>query len=245
MAERNGTRNELDRATKYQLGETSTDTVQRKRRPRKSAASSTENPGTGTGTGTAEEKPRSSRLHRADFQVVTPFVDFDGNEQPESPVLEAVGNVASIETPRRKGRVSKSDKAYNAASELTTVANILAVSLAGPEAGMNIIEEPLITGSLARVFAANDKAAEKVSEKMTPFALLLGVTIWGIRVGKLAYDRNKDKVNAIRDRAKNIPVRAPKNTANPVEPMPDNERGNGYASEAVILREMLENDSNI
>lgn len=243
----NGKISIANNAAKSEPREPSPDIVKRKRgRPRKSDIVSTQS-GTGAGAQNRARKivPETAGdigFHSADFQVNAPFVEYPNEPSP----LEFLDNVAGLEdnAPRRRGRVSKSDKAYNAADELVTIANILAVSIAGPEAGMNMIEQPLITGSLARTLATNNNA-EKVAEKMTPFTLIIGVSIWALRVGKLAYDKNKDKITAIREKSQNLPKgngkRPPVTMAPDMIEVPEN----GAVTEADIIREMLEHEANI
>lgn len=214
-----------DTITEPKSGEIEQNPIKRPRgRPRKSASinPTAEQPkaGAGTSTRTATEAANKTDgftgLHSANFQVENTFV-----EQPDN-VQTLFDNIAAVEPPKRRGRVSKDAQAVEAATELVTVANILAVAVAGPSAGMNIAEEALITSSLARTIQKAE-GAEKVAEKITPFVLIGVTAVWAMRIGKTVYDNNKDKAKSMAEKLskRSQEVRAEQQQRTPKNVAPD------------------------
>lgn len=238
-----------DTTAKQESGTIDTNIVKRRPgRPRKSTTNSTSTSTSSTSstrneTTNDQKDTYNSRLHSANFQVENVFTEPTEEAEP----LSFIDNISAMESPKKRGgRTSKSDKAFTAASELVTIANILAVSVAGPDAGMNMVEEPLITASLARTLEKNNNA-EKLEEKFTPFALVIGLTIWSIRVGKTIYDNNKDRVQKMIEKR---PIKQEQNRTKSVAPdkveIPITEHtNNGYVGEGTILKSMLEFDANL
>lgn len=85
----------------------------------------------------------------------------------------------------RRGTTAKAEKveasAVEVATDLVTMSNVMVCGIVGYEAQINPIESTLIIKALGDMLASSDNLA-KVAGVANPFALILGVGMWGVRI---------------------------------------------------------------